>query len=87
MRLVDVDNLKTTLKKIINPFYYGELEIYIDQTPTVDPVKHGKWIETNEDGFENVYCSVCGCSTYRDECFGDYIRFAYCSSCGAKNGW
>ena len=68
------------------------IEYEIEHAPTIDPVKHGKWLRT--DGYpHHIYCS---------ECFGTYIpndeweiwksdgEFSYrlprdyCPNCGAK---
>lgn len=99
MRAIDADTLEKDIRENYEKYAdsvvfeeqvfairFKQIEQYIKTFPVVEvePVKRGKWIESNENGFENVYCSACGCSTYRDECFCDYVRFAYCPSCGAK---
>lgn len=50
------------------------------QEPTIDPVKHGRWIE-DDDG-DGRHCSVCGVDycdlvTYPE-------NFNFCPMCGAK---
>ena len=50
--------------------------------PTVDPVKHGRWINANEGMWNTVEvlkCSVCGEIDNRM-----YRSDAYCPYCGAK---
>lgn len=94
MSLINKEDLVERIENyIVNCPIYSEkiksfikeiLEAEIKRFPTIDTQKRGKWIESNENDFENVYCSSCGCSTYRDECFCDYVRFAYCPHCGAK---
>ena len=49
----------------------------IEEAPTIDPVKHGKWssdIPTNS--FFKYKCSECG--------EGQDIKTRFCSGCGAK---
>lgn len=51
----------------------------IQGEPTVDPVKHGEWIEVENSGIGNTAeCSVCGGNTY------GYRTCKYCPDCGAK---
>ena len=40
--------------------YFNALKI-VDAAPTIDPVKHGKWIMVTDGGnFEQMRCSECG---------------------------
>lgn len=48
----------------------------IQNAPTIDPVRHGEWIATDDPWFSA--CSVCGYIEY--ECVGSN----YCPECGAK---
>ena len=50
------------------------------ELPTIDPVKHGKWIKISD---RNYKCSVCGAwwTVDRDSTMKD---FAFCPSCGAS---
>lgn len=82
MRLIDADRLKVVLEK--NFGHTGGasvLEQLIDEQPTIDPVKHGRWIE---DGYGNgeIVCSNCGepCATFSML----KPRDRYCKWCGAK---
>ena len=57
----------------------------LEELPTVEPVKHGKWVKTgqgflNPNKFRNYCCSKC--KTDIDE----HIRIKpnYCPNCGAK---
>lgn len=76
MRLIDADALiKSTDEEIVHMW-----EIAL--APTVDPVKHGHWINTNEGIWNTVdvlKCSVCGEIDNRM-----YRSDAYCPYCGAK---
>lgn len=58
MRLIDADELEAMVKRLI------------ELMPTVDPVKHGRWMGT--------VCSACG------ESFSEYYDCNYCPNCGAK---
>jgi hypothetical protein len=89
MRLIDADlltnGLKTavgeaTLKGDIKPvgfenYVISKLIEVIDAVPTIDPIKHGKWI-INSDGFY-PYCSECG---FRPERY----MTRYCPGCGRR---
>lgn len=63
---------------------YKLFEKAVDESPTIDPVKHGRWIKypgevVSEDGMwgETLYdCSECGCSTH--------VTSNYCRKCGAR---
>lgn len=49
----------------------------VEQFPTIDPVKHGKW-NCDKDGL--VWCCLCGFGKERsDERF-----YSYCPNCGAS---
>lgn len=97
MRAVDADEVINKLtetqyavKQEGDVFHHGVSEglnyamTVIGGTLTLKTVKKGKWLETDKNGFRDVYCSVCGCSAYRDEYLNDYIRFVHCPCCGAK---
>lgn len=47
----------------------------------VEPVRHGKWIETEDDTIHG-YCSVCGWESHLYE--DDVIGMPYCPNCGAR---
>ena len=50
--------------------------------PTVDPIKHGHWINK---GFEPTRCSVCGITVDAINGIPWAIKsFKYCPHCGAK---
>lgn len=75
MRLIDAEELEAMVKRLI------------ELTPTVDPVKHGRWIyyedETIDDGGR---CSVCGgemLAKWSDHAWR-YVETDYCPKCGAK---
>lgn len=50
----------------------NRIETWVDEMPTVEPIKHGHWI-VDEDG--NIKCSECGHCGVGDN---------YCERCGAK---
>lgn len=61
----------------------------VEKLPTIDPVKHGKWIEreryrTTKDGVFHTYrykvCSICGRASGRRM----NKRTRYCPNCGAR---
>lgn len=58
--------------------HYGRRSI--EDLPTIDPVKHGKWIEINDDPWGTFECDRCGYIVK------DIYRYPpkYCPNCGAR---
>lgn len=93
MRLIDADELKKAVGSY-NPvkftWEYGDVISVedIDHAPTVDPVKHGRWIEHVEGDYFWYICSSCGKVFYMVDDIHDY-----CPHCGAlmdeveSGGW
>lgn len=54
------------------------LEQIIDEEPSVDPVKHGRWIEEPNCWYR---CSICG-NHYPS--IRGYMDYNYCPSCGTR---
>lgn len=75
MRLIDADELLETLRENNAP-YRADINRAIIYAPTIDPVRHGEWKETDDPMFRA--CSVCGYLEY--EC----VENNYCPECGAK---
>lgn len=97
-RLIDADALiSSVLKKAIDDaFLNGNTDMHrlliqvIAHQPTIDaePVRHGKFIGTEYDGYADgnpVYyewkCSECGCVFEEEE-----PTYRYCPYCGARMG-
>ena len=92
MRLIDADQFKAKLlsfmdRKAPTPsdtdcILDGVLNL-LEEQPTIDPVKHGHWIEQvkiKKDGEVRLVhwrCSLCGC-------FLGTNTANYCPACGAK---
>lgn len=97
MRLIDADALIDEIKYITGQdtiMWFDDKRIkrkqavnmaaFIELMPTIDPVKHGKWLNTSTD-IPKLLMNVCS------ECGFQYPsairpRFNYCPNCGAKNG-
>ena len=47
----------------------------------VQPVRRGKWLHFNDDGF--IFCSECHKEAYWDTDYGQQL-FDYCPYCGAQ---
>lgn len=89
MRLIDADALRDEIAvlfernpKLIDGWLAYAVEDTIDDAPTIDPVKHGKWIKAERQGcwsYADVYkqCSECGNVTFLAE------KMNYCPNCGA----
>lgn len=89
MRLIDADALKKEIAKR-TPHFAHRIAFAlcfdaIKNAPTVDavPVKHGHWIEEDEEIIE-YKCSECGVYQYGN--FGEILNgeFHFCPNCGAK---
>ena len=96
-RLIDADAFKAQLQREIDIYFDEngggihtamEARDEVDNAPTVDavPVRHGKYIGTEFDGYADgcpVYyewkCSECGCVFEEEE-----PTYNYCPNCGAK---
>ena len=80
MRLIDADKCISEIKNNLHFYGYehtrdGLLRAvsYIIHTPTIDPVKHGYWIETEIPDYR---CSCCGAC--------EDTHAPYCRMCGAR---
>lgn len=102
MRLIDAD----TAKRIICwdqcelPDGCGgscEMTDYIEDTPTVEPVRHGHWVWNEKTRDENGIdwgvgawrCSLCKCKNHnipenKNEIPLRWAGSKYCPNCGAK---
>lgn len=75
MRLIDADELAAMVKRLI------------ELTPTVDPVRHGRWIPLND---QVAKCSLCGMleTTHGKDKTGQALIHKatkkFCPNCGAK---
>lgn len=91
MRLIDADELKDIICSNVYPvadafnsrdygmLWTGGIEKAIDDMPTVDPVKHGRWVE-HDSSIKDVpteACSECGEWSYG-------YNEKYCPNCGAR---
>lgn len=55
----------------------------IENAPTIDTVRHGKWINTS--GYDDWYCSKCDFEISFDGYYPtEFDDFKYCGRCGAK---
>lgn len=101
MRLIDADKVVSEIQKmrfanpirhtghIYNEGLYDAINA-IDNAETVDaePVRHGRWVPTEFDGYADGYpvWDTWECSECRDEQYGNDIAdlLHYCPNCGAK---
>ena len=88
MRLIDADALKAWfLRPYSNEETYSNIDICsrINSAPTVDPVKHGHWVEQEHEDWKwskEYRCSECGKYRLMTNPFGR--EWNYCPNCGAK---
>ena len=85
MRLIDADALRDEIAvlfernpNLIDGWLAYAVEDTIDDAPTIDPVKHGRWIKWEGDV---LTCS--NCKHYWIQS-GDQYDFNYCPYCGAR---
>jgi len=91
MRLIDADALIKVIQQndymltakhnsMAPGMFTSGIRQAVDESQTIDPVKHGKWEDENpiepNPMFRAVVCSVCGCTE------GNPSK--YCPSCGAR---
>lgn len=97
MRLIDADKLYKKFSinpntgekyrtRDCDNFYVNvhleEVQREIRNAPTIDPIKHGRWIKP-VPGDGEPYCSCC--KSYQQWIWGEgYINYSYCPNCGAK---
>lgn len=80
MRLIDADAL---LKGKQDHTYISTHLIW--NAPTVDPIKHGRWVKIESDDWTNATeyrCSECG--KYRLAVNPVDYNWNYCPNCGAR---
>lgn len=85
MRLIDADKLKKHYAWWGNDGEEyrerkADFDVIVDLQPTVDPVKHGRWIEISHPWYE---CSECGERTAVVNLNGEVV-WNYCPNCGAR---
>ena len=82
MRLIDADALKARARTDFGGVHDAVLLCkFADEQPTIDPVRHGRWIP-NYGGHNIARCSACQKEQHVQEAF---LKFwTYCPSCGAK---
>lgn len=84
MRLIDADAL---LKHEINADRMGSMLVvgkgHILYAPTIDPVRHGRWLPVQDDysGHYVGSCSECGCEPLKTPY--KTMPYRYCPNCGA----
>lgn len=80
MRLIDADTLLPATVTIVagEGLFVQSRMVHFDEietAPTVDPVKHGRWIFTEAEGHIRGECSECGALRRAEN---------YCPQCGAR---
>lgn len=85
MRLIDADALRDLMEQVCwDRVEMRAVQKTIDEQPTIDPVKRGKWIvipqRCENQTFDECKCSVCGTVEYFNS---GWKKFNYCPNCGA----
>lgn len=93
MRLIDADALKETMyheafekdsdmQKWDSGCWirYKMFEKAINSAPTIDPVKHGRWVTVRVCGYKVDACTNCG--DVVEHC--EVLKYDFCPWCGAR---
>ncbi|MCR4712285.1 MAG: hypothetical protein K5707_08280 [Clostridia bacterium] len=87
MRLIDADALEVlTHWECFSDFdndYEYVMKTDIDNAPTIEERKTGRWIETKVWGGRNFFCSECRHEFTVDTCMMKPI-WNYCPNCGSR---
>ena len=70
--------------KLIDEWLANCIDDVIDEQPTVDAKKHGRWIKGNEFHWYTNSCSECGFTRRTDIKAENWNGWKYCPHCGAK---
>lgn len=89
MRLIDVDALMNNLFDGLRDgdVLYRIPPSAIENAPTIDPVKYGKWIDLRKDDMDYEFkCSCCGYTfgMYNEDITPLDVGMNFCPNCGAK---
>ena len=82
MRLIDADALREYL--LANFSYCAGIEKALANAPTIDPVKHGRWIMKEDKYYWWCECSECGSQPMKNRFNNLQERSNYCPNCGAR---
>lgn len=92
MRLIDADELIKMLQDttdfnmkhntFFKSFSMQHMLYILENMKTIDPIKHGRWIQSSGTEYLEVSCSECG---YKVNYFWSGWQDAlYCPKCGAR---
>lgn len=82
MRLIDADALAKELMHEGLGYQYNR----VINAPTVDavPLRHGKWIYSNDFHWYTASCNKCGYQRRTDIKAEGWNQWKFCPNCGAK---
>lgn len=95
MRLIDADEFIEALEDLYRHAGWDRREIHfsladticnLDMMPTVEaePVRHGKWIYSNDFYWYTASCNKCGYQRRTDIKAEGWNQWKFCPNCGAK---
>lgn len=90
MRLIDADALQKKIsalceknKELIDRWFTNIVDDEIENAPTIDAVKHGRWVKRTDENCWWYECSECGDYPMKNV-YGHEKLSAYCPNCGAR---
>ena len=81
-----LDYLDNVLHPIVSPDnwnVYSELYDMIEELPSAEPMRHGKWIYGNDFHWYTASCNRCGYHRRTDIKADRWNQWNYCPNCGA----
>lgn len=70
---------RMVIEKLARHYIKDDADCIIDNAPTIDPVRHGRWVPTEE--MEEIYDETYRCTECGFEMPGEW---KYCPNCGAR---
>lgn len=85
-RPIDADALNIDREHFDTYADYSHAFDMIDNAPTIDavPVRHGKWIYSNDFHWYVASCNKCGYQRRTDIKAEGWNQWNYCPNCGAR---
>lgn len=86
MRLIDADELEARLERydVFESICTETVFDILNEAPTIDPVKHGKWEFGRQRGATGYWCTNCQSGFTGENAEWIAKEHDYCPKCGAR---